>query len=408
MRCPYCGIENPGGESYCERCGGSMHLPATTTSERNLDTRSLVPGSSLQGGRYVIKKILGQGGMGSVFLATDVRLAHKLVVIKTLISDDADPTSRQEEVRNFKHEVETLAHLDHPLIPSVTDHFQEGSRYFMVQEYVEGENLQARMDRLNQPMQEAVVLKYASEVLDILDYLSQQVPAIVHRDIKPANIIIGAKDGRAHLVDFGIARKDTLYARRKQTAALGTPGYAPPEQYQGNADPRSDLYALAAMLHHLLTNRDPGEYGLFQHPPARQLNPELSPQLEAVLSYALVKEVHQRYQSAQAMKHDIDTLLFEYSGMPGNKSSYIVEDFMPVAADVGPIGASRQMQLQQQLQVYPALQPVHRSHVAPYQPLDRHAGLRRYNSDVGATFVLFVLCMFLLVILAYVAISFMF
>jgi eukaryotic-like serine/threonine-protein kinase len=215
MRCPYCGIENPGGESYCERCGGFMHLSATTTSERNLDTRSLVPGSSLQGGRYVIKKILGQGGMGSVFLATDVRLAHKPVVIKTLISDDADPTSRQEEVRNFKHEVETLAHLDHPLIPSVTDHFQEGSRYFMVQEYVEGENLQARMDRLNQPMQEAVVLKYASEVLDILDYLSQQVPAIVHRDIKPANIIIGAKDGRAHLVDFGIARKDTLYARRK-------------------------------------------------------------------------------------------------------------------------------------------------------------------------------------------------
>jgi eukaryotic-like serine/threonine-protein kinase len=97
------------------------------------------------------------------------------------------------------------------------------------------------------------------------------------------------------------------------------------------------------MLHHLLTNRDPGEYGLFQHPPVRQLNPELSPQLEAVLSYALVKEVHQRYQSAQAMKHDIDTLLFGYSGMPGNKSSYIVEDFMPVAADVGPIGASRQM-----------------------------------------------------------------
>src|SRR6266516_2585798 len=324
MRCPYCGIENQSGENFCEYCGSSMDLSSTITIGReSINTRSLIPGSSLQGGRYVIKKILGQGGMGSVFLATDTRLANKMVVIKALNSDDSDPATRQQEVRNFKQEVETLAHLDHPLIPSVTDHFQEGSPYCMVQEYVEGESLQAHMERANQPMPEAVALSYASEVLDILDYLAQQVPPIVHRDIKPANIIIGAKDRRAHLVDFGIARKDTpSSARRKQTTALGTPGYAPPEQYQGNADPRSDLYALAATVHYLLTNHDPGEYVPFQYPPVRQLNPQLSPDTEVLLALALTIDANQRYQSAQAMKRDIENILLRYFEITGDRSSY--------------------------------------------------------------------------------------
>ncbi|TMC60954.1 MAG: zinc-ribbon domain-containing protein, partial [Chloroflexota bacterium] len=246
MECPYCNAENRDGVRFCNNCGKPLD-PAAARGGTTVTSRSLTPGSRLQGGRYVIKKILGEGGMGAALLATDLRLDGKSVVIKELLSDNTDPTKRQEDVRNFKREVATLAHLDHPLIPNVTDHFQEGSRYFMVQEYVEGENLEERMDRVNQPMKEREALGCASEVLDILDYLSQETPPIVHRDIKPANIIIGTKDKRAHLVDFGIARADeTRNAQRKQTSALGTPGYAPPEQYQGNADPRSDLYALAA------------------------------------------------------------------------------------------------------------------------------------------------------------------
>src|ERR1700730_8749845 len=259
MECTYCNTENRDGVRFCSNCGKPFNptsITATTpASSSGSNSRSLTPGSRVQGGRYVIKKILGEGGMGAALLATDIRLDSKPVVIKELISDNTtDPTKLQEDVRNFKREVATLAHLDHPLIPNVTDHFQEGSRYFMVQEYVEGENLEERMDRVNQPMMERDALGYTSEVLDILDYLAQETPPIVHRDIKPANIIIGNKDKRAHLVDFGIARADVARnAQRKQTSALGTPGYAPPEQYQGNADPRSDLDALGATLHHLLT-----------------------------------------------------------------------------------------------------------------------------------------------------------
>jgi len=295
----------------------------STGSTTTVNSRALAPGSKVQGGRYVIKKILGQGGMGAALLATDIRLDSKPVVIKELISDNTDPTKLQEDVRNFKREVITLAHIDHPLVPNVTDHFQEGTRYFMVQEYVEGENLEERMDRVNQPMKERDALAYASEILDVLDYLAQQTPPIVHRDIKPANIIIGTRDKRAHLVDFGIARADeTRNAKRKQTAALGTPGYAPPEQYQGNADPRSDLYALGATLHHLLTNRDPRNHPPFTYPPVRALNPQLSPEVERVLNRALINDINQRYQSAAAMKRDIDDILLKRFGVSGNISSY--------------------------------------------------------------------------------------
>ena len=343
MECPYCNTENRDGVRFCNNCGKPLPLdpaaassapkPAVAASNAKVTSRSLTPGSRVQGGRYVIKKILGQGGMGAALLATDIRLDSKPVVIKELISDNTDPAQLQEDVRNFKREVATLAHLDHPLIPNVTDHFQEGSRYFMVQEYVEGENLEERMDRVNQPMKEREALGYASQVLDILEYLSQETPPIVHRDIKPANIIIGTKDKRAHLVDFGIARADvTRNAQRKQTSALGTPGYAPPEQYQGNADPRSDLYALAATLHHLLTNRDPRNHPPFTYPPARALNPQLSPEIEKILSRALINDINQRYQSAAAMKKDIDDILLKRFGVSDNTSSYTLGTSGPMGA----------------------------------------------------------------------------
>jgi serine/threonine protein kinase/ABC-type branched-subunit amino acid transport system substrate-binding protein len=262
--------------------------------------------------------------MGAALLATDKRLDSKQVVIKELVSDSNDPARLKEDELNFKREVVTLAHLDHPLIPNVTDNFEENSRFFMVQEYVEGENLEDRQERLQQPMHERDVLIYASEILEVLDYLSQQTPPIVHRDIKPANIVISTKDKKAHLVDFGIARADVARnARRKQTSALGTPGYAPPEQYQGNADPRSDLYALGATLHHLLTNRDPRNYQPFTYPPMRTLNAQLAPETESVLVRALQNDTGQRYQSASAMKSDIDQILYKRFGIAsGALSSY--------------------------------------------------------------------------------------
>ncbi len=344
MECPYCKAQNRDGVRYCGNCGKLLNgttTPAPVVTAGNPggnNSRSLMPGMRLQGGRYEIKKVLGQGGMGAALLATDNRLDSKLVVIKELVSENTDPNRVQDDVRNFKREVATLAHIDHPLVPNVTDHFQEGPRYFMVQEYVEGETLEERIDHLRQPMPERNVLVCASEILDILDYLAQQTPPVVHRDIKPANIIIGAKDKRSHLVDFGIARADEAKnAQRKQTSALGTPGYAPPEQYQGNADPRSDLYALAATLHHLLTNRDPRNYPPFAYPAARTLNMQLSPEIESVLTRALNNDINQRYQSAAAMKKDIDDILRKHFGVAGSVNSYVLGSAAPVGVTTMPV-----------------------------------------------------------------------
>lgn len=337
MDCPYCKSPNREGVRYCSNCGRQMpqgaanavhsqSATATTATPAKINSSSIAIGVSLQGGRYLVKDVLGQGGMGAALLATDKRLDNKLVVIKELISEGTDPQKFRDDELNFKREVVTLAHLDHPLIPNVTDNFEESSRFFMVQEYVEGENLEDHMARLRQPMKERTVLIHAVEILDVLHYLSEQTPPIVHRDIKPANIIISSKDKRAHLVDFGIARADVARnARRKQTSALGTPGYAPPEQYQGNADPRSDLYALGATLHHLLTNRDPRDYPPFHFPPARTFNQQLSLEVEDLLQRTLSLDKNQRYQSAAAMKHDVEEILYTRfgvaSGALGNYST---------------------------------------------------------------------------------------
>ena len=366
MKCPYCGTDNPAGETFCSNCGGFLDASATSAGATIVSTsnsggggpaqagntgnsgsfgattiggsnqgnsRTLTPNTQLQNGRYIVEKILGQGGMGAAVLARDSRVSNKRVVIKELVSDGTNSSQRQEDVRNFEREVETLANLDHPLIPTVTDSFQEGSRYYMVQEYAPGENLEDHMEQINKPMPEKEALTYISQVLDILDYLEQQKPPIVHRDIKPANIIISSRDKRARLVDFGIARADEAKnAKRKQTSALGTPGYAPPEQYQGNADARSDLYALAATLHHLVTNRDPRNFPPFSYPPARSLNPQVSPQLERVLERALAIDVKQRYQNAAAMKHDIDDILQQRFNSTADTSSYMLNTSRPLAA----------------------------------------------------------------------------
>src|SRR5260370_32708779 len=411
MECPYCKYENRAGVRYCSNCGKPMpSTNATSTSTTFTSTtiggssRALNVGTNLQGGRYVVKQILGEGGMGAALLATDKRLDNKLVVIKELISDNTDPEKFKEDERNFKQEVVTLAHLDHPLIPNVTDNFEEGSRYFMVQEYVEGENLEDRMDRINQPMKEREVLLIASEILDVLDYLAQQTPPIVHRDIKPANIIIGAKDKRAHLVDFGIARADVARnAQRKQTSALGTAGYAPPEQYQGNADPRSDLYALGATMHHLLTNRDPRNYPPFTYVPVRTLNAQLSPEVERVVARAVNNDVTQRYQSAAAMKRDVDDILLKRFGVSGNISSYTLSTSGPIVA-AGATGATaapntfaNQPTRAQQTPVTPVPPPPPYQPGAIYSPPPTQSG----GTNVGRNLLLFVLVIVLLGAIAF-------
>src|ERR1700722_1729324 len=264
-------------------------------------------------GRYRVHKILGQGGMGRVYLANDTRLANRPVACKEMIIGDG--IQEQKAVDDFNREASVLARLSHPSIPQLIDYFAERGRHYLVMEFVAGGDLQAHLDKLGLGghFPEATVLGWARQILDVLQFLHTQKPPIVYRDLKPGNIMVD-HNGRAMLVDFGIARFLPPGGRSTQ---IGSVGYAPPEQYIGRMEPRSDLYSLAATMHHLLTGRDPQLEPPFSFPPLRSLAPQVSIQTEQVVTQALEKDLEKRPKSAREMRDMLPNPSSEDAGVTG-------------------------------------------------------------------------------------------
>jgi predicted Ser/Thr protein kinase len=248
-------------------------------------------------GRYRIAKVIGVGGMGRVYLANDTRLANRPVAVKEMIVGAG--LHEQKAVEDFAREARVLAPLSHPGIPNLIDYFAERGRHYLVMEYIAGGDLQGWMDKhgAGARVPESQVLRWAREILDVLSFLHSQHPPIVYRDLKPGNIMID-QQGRAMIIDFGIARFLPPGGRGTQ---IGSVGYAPPEQYLGKLEPRSDLYSLGATMHHLLTGRDPQLEPPFSFPSVRQLAPEVSAATDKVVMCALERDADKRPASAAAM-----------------------------------------------------------------------------------------------------------
>jgi eukaryotic-like serine/threonine-protein kinase len=250
-------------------------------------------------GRYQIRERIGQGGMGSIYLADDTRLKGRQCALKEVEYDRALPENIRQEARDqFLREATVLARLDHPNLPKVSDFFSNGPRDYLVMDYIPGKDLrllmiEARRNKTFLPEKE--VLSWADQIASALTFLHVQDPPIVHRDIKPSNLKL-MPNGLIKLVDFGLVK---ILAPEEITITIiqgqGTALYTPLEQYGGSdvhTDIRSDIYSFGATLYHLLSNEPPADARKrFLQPeslvPLRQINPEVSARTERSVLWAM-------------------------------------------------------------------------------------------------------------------------
>ena len=274
--------------------------------------------------RYRISRIIGQGGMGSIYLAEDIRLEGRKCALKE-VEHESSLTGELlgQAQEQFLREATILARLDHPNLPKVSDFFSEGNREYLVMDFVPGEDLRTLMLEArsnNNFLSEQEVLGWSAQLADALNYMHSQDPPILHRDIKPSNLKL-TPSGLIKLVDFGLVK---VLASEEMTITIlqgrGTALYTPLEQYggdTGHTDVRSDIYAFGATLYHLLTNNSPVEAReRFLHPesliPPRQLNPDISIRTERAILWALSLHPDERPQSIeefrQALVGDVNSV----------------------------------------------------------------------------------------------------
>lgn len=227
--------------------------------------------------RYQLTKIVGQGGMGNVYRAEDMRLPGRLCAIKEVPPDpQATPAARAQSHQQFLKEASILARLDHPNLPKVSDFFTEEGHDYLVMDFVPGKDLQQILRASHEDgrfLEEHIVMSWAEQIFDAIAYLHRQDPPVLHRDIKPSNIKL-TPDNRIKLVDFGLVKQLAPDDSRTITVVQGrgTVLYTPLEQYGGegsHTDVRTDIYALGATLYHLLTDFPPPDAK------ARFLNPHI-------------------------------------------------------------------------------------------------------------------------------------
>ncbi len=270
--CPKCHKSNLRRARFCQHCG----LDVVLNNDKPTDDR-----------RYVITRVIKQGGQGAVFEGIDE--GGQVFAIKQMLDKFTDQKEGAEAIERFNAEAKLLQGLSHPRIPRIYSHFTDEGCHYLTMDLVRGKDLEQIVEARGL-LSEAEVLTYADQICDVLVYLHGR--GLIYRDMKPSNVMIEESTGGVKLVDFGITK---LFKPAERGTQIGTPGYAPPEQYQGMATPESDIFALGATLHHLLTGRDPSEQKPFDFPPANSVNSSISKRTSDVLQQALQIAPQNRY-----------------------------------------------------------------------------------------------------------------
>ncbi len=267
--------------------------------------------------RYRVVSSLGEGGFGAVYRVWDLNMERPRALKENL---DISPEAQNQ----FKRESQILDTITHPNLPKVLDHFiLQGIAQYLVMEFIEGEDLQEKLTNQGGPLPESLVVPWMIQICDALEYLHNLIPPIIHRDIKPANIKI-TPHGRAILVDFGIAKVYDPVLRTTIGARAVTPGYSPPEQYgQGRTDVRTDIYALGATLHTVLSGITPPDsidILTGREPPPdsiRAVNPKVSIPVEQVIKRAMKLNEQDRFRTITDFKAALIANKPEQTTRPG-------------------------------------------------------------------------------------------
>ncbi len=321
--CTQCGATIPLHARFCPMCGhalgkGTVVLPAITSSletpvaTTSSDEVQVPSGQNLfLKGRYRLKKKVGSGGYGDVYKAIDSQF-DRLVAIKEMSQNGLSQQEISQASEAFKHEAFLLAALTHPGLPSIYDYFAEDDRWYLVMSFIEGETLESYLNRSkNGCLPVEKVLYIGIQLASVLSYLHARKPPIIFRDLKPSNVM-RTYDGQIYLVDFGIARHFKV-GQPKDTIALGSPGYAAPEQYgRSQTTPQTDVYSLGVMLHQMLSGFDPSE-NPFNLPP---LQIPRYPQLCILISCMLEMDPKKRPASMGNIKRELQRISTGRSALP--------------------------------------------------------------------------------------------
>ncbi|KXJ99199.1 MAG: serine/threonine protein kinase [Acidobacteria bacterium OLB17] len=296
-------------------------------------------GGTVLNNRYEIISKIGGGGMGAVYLANDRNLGGVQRAVKEMVQAHIEDAQQAKAIEDFRRESMILSSLDHPSIPTIYDYFFDSSegRFYLVMKYISGGDLAGRLRAAPEGrIDELTVAEWGFQIADVLSYLHNLPQRIVYRDLKPSNVMLDGSTGKIMLIDFGIARSVNQIEERGVTA-VGTMGYAPPELFSGNVEPRSDIYSLGSTMFHLMTGADPQNNPLLifdfeKNPRPRQINPRLSDQIEKILMRCVEYNAEKRFANAAELR---DVLGQHADDLRAGRATFGVnaQQAVPVPAD---------------------------------------------------------------------------
>jgi ABC-type branched-subunit amino acid transport system substrate-binding protein/serine/threonine protein kinase len=322
MRCPRCNFVGEPLHGGCAHCGYQFtevysisvadrnpYAPAPLTrSSGPLVAERLNRGDVLRRGRYrLIEQLVlpeNQQDQGTTWLVSDVQAPAGQLIMRQVASLDGSSEYKMQVVRSIALRFSELS--QHPGFPKVLDVFSERDDFFIVLQHADGEPLAKILNRQGGALPERVVAEYGRQLCEMLTVLARHQPPLVHGAISPDTILVSPDKNRVSLMHM------PLFSPHEPPHSKILSGYRAPEQVRGNVEPSSDLYSLAATLHHAVTGYDPSERMAFFHPPARRLNPTVSPRMETILTQELRLSPQQRYARPFDMQKDLAALLSSY------------------------------------------------------------------------------------------------